>query len=234
MELVQLWPWIFTCICLLLFGLPSFTLIYISRQPAVDYLGTNLTSLTLIIPVVLACAHWSQYTHGPSKAAIVTALVVPSLILGFVAQTQTLGAGSYVDGLFSLDCDLLPAKAKLQLEWEHAQDFFIKCTNVTATKSNFSTDFLTNTFRIQDCAGYQEALAKNSKSWSYLQRMEENYACTGFCVPGKQLWSNGPHKDSCSVALANIFHYSVYPLADLVSNAMIVMLVPILIVSCCW
>lgn len=225
-PLVSMWPVVFTSICLLLFVLPSFMLIYISRQPATDYLGSNWTSITVVIPVVLALVHWHQHTNGPNKFAMIAGLAIPSLILVILGEKQQQGAGSNVQSLFSIDCEMLSEKAELQLEWEAAQAFWSKCTNDTVAKSKppVTSAFITQHFRIQDCTDYKDALALHPTTWPYLQSLEENYACTGFCTPGQQLWSKGPHKDSCSVALSKIYQYLVLPRAGKVMMTMFAVL----------
>lgn len=236
LQLMKMWPEVFTSICLLLFVLPSCTLIYVSRQPAVDLLGTNWTSVTAAIPLVILLSHWSQYRYGPNKNAIVAGLLIPSLILVFLGEKQSRGASTFVQSLFSVDCHMLPEKAELQLHWEAAQSFFTKCTNDTVANSKITvtTKFVADHFRIQDCADYSGALAVHHRSWTYLQSLEENYACTGFCVPGQQLWSKGPHKDSCSVALSKMYRYEVYPRAEQVAMSMLAVLFATVVGACCW
>jgi len=231
-----MWPMVFTSICLLLFVLPACTLIYITRQPAVDHLGTNWTSLTAVIPVVIALSHWSQHKYGPNKPAIVAGLLIPSLMLVILGEKQTVGAGHFAQEMFSIDCDMLPEKAELQLEWEAARAFFSKCNNDTVATSKIAVtrEFIAKNFRIQDCTDYPDALALHQGSWPYLQRLEENYFCTGFCVPGQQLWSKGPHKDSCSVALSKIFQYEVYPRAEKVAMSMFFVLLATMVGAVCW
>jgi len=209
---------------------PSFTLYYISKQPAVDYLVSDYTDAVWVVPVLIAVSHWYNSHYGPNRYAIAAALLLPSLLLLMLGVMTNEGASKYVQSLFSIDCDILAEKAALQLEWESANAFFKQCLNDTAaqkysTGKNYTTQFLESNFRITDCSGYQEVYAQHAKPWGYLQKLEENYACTGFCIPGRQLWAKGPTKDSCSVALSTVFKYFVGARSEKVMVMMFLVLI---------
>lgn len=208
-ELLRLFPMIFTTMCGIVFMVPCFTLWYLSRQPALGYFESDHTWVIVLVPAIVLLAHLYHTRCGPQRYITPCALMIPSIILFVIGLTVNSGSSDFVQSLFSLDCDIVPQKAHLQLEWEAAHAFFKQCLSDTATRSNFTTQFLADTFRIQDCTEYPAVQAKHDKTWGYLQKLEENYACSGFCIPGPQLWSSGPHKDSCSVAVSMIFKYFV-------------------------
>lgn len=202
-----------TITCLLAFMVPSWTLIWTSTEPAVAYWNGQCCGVLLIIPVLILGAHMYQVNHGPDRRAVMVA-VVPSaiLLLVMLAMEQT-NIGFYDQELFSIDCDAFPQKAALQLEWEAAKSFFTQClTDTAATDKSLTKDFLLQNFRIQDCTQYEEVYASHAKPWSYLSLLEERYGCTGFCIPGQQLWSKREHhKDSCSVEVSAAFRVFVAP-----------------------
>lgn len=223
--IAKMFPLIFTAVSVLVFMVPAFTLLYIARQPAVDFFMNDKSFAVLVIPFVIVLAHWWHVKYGPTKYATPLAVLIPIITLGVTGNLTQTGSSKYVQSLFSVDCDILPEKAHLQLEWEAAAQFFKKCVNDTTAKSSFNSEYLAKNFRIQDCTDYEPVFAKHSETWGYLQRLEENYACTGFCVPGQQLWSKGPHKDSCSVAVSMIFENFVSARSGRIFNMMLVLLI---------
>merc|ERR1719161_736105 len=206
----RMFPLVFTAVTVLVFMIPSFTLLYIARQPAVDYFVDDKSYLVFLIPIVIVLTHWFHVARGPNRYVTSMALIIPSLLLLLLGLLANRGSSMYVQSLFSIDCDIIPVKAHLQLEWESANAFFQKCLHDTAKTMNYSVPYLADNFRIQDCTDYSEAFQAHHGTWSYLQSLEENYACTGFCIPGQQLWTTGPHKDSCAVSVASVFQHIVW------------------------
>jgi hypothetical protein len=221
----RMFPLVFTAVTVLVFMIPSFTLLYIARQPAVDYFLDDKSYLVFLIPIVIVLTHWFHVARGPNRYVTSMALIIPSLLLLLLGLLANRGSSMYVQSLFSIDCDIIPVKAHLQLEWESANAFFQKCLHDTAKTTNYSVPYLADNFRIQDCTDYSEAFQAHHGTWSYLQSLEENYACTGFCIPGQQLWATGPHKDSCSVAVSMIFDNFVSTRSFKVTSLMLLVLV---------
>jgi len=220
----DMFPMAYTGVSVMLFMVPCFTLIYIMRQPAVNYLvndGNVQQSLLVLVPIVIVLSYFYHAKFGPNKYVTGLGLLIPAILLlveGMAVQSQSV---SFVQSLASIDCDILPQKAHLQLEWEAAHAFFQKCTKDTAATTNYTSEFLMKNFRIQDCNEYAKVQAAHASTWGYLQSLEENYACTGFCVPGAQLWFKGPHQDSCSVAVSMIFDVFVSARANKVVLVML-------------
>jgi hypothetical protein len=229
-AMMKMFPMAFTGVSVMVFMIPSFTLYHIMQLPAVNYLIKVPVELVFVVPFIILVFHGFHMTHGPSKYATPVAFLIPAILLMTLGILMNGGGHKYMQALYSIDCDMLPQKAHLQLEWEAASSFFKTCTTDTATKhSNFTAAFLASNFRIQDCTEYETVRAQHADSWGFLQSLEENYACTGFCIPGQQLWSKGPHKDSCSVAVSMIFKYFVQPRSEKVFLMMLLTMILTLI-----
>lgn len=229
---LKMFPSVFTAMAVMLFMIPAFTLFYIAKQPAVDYFIHDYTQVVFVIPVIIFLVHQFHIHNGPNK--FVTALLgmtLPAVILFVLSSITVEGSKSIIQSLFSIDCDMLPQKVHLQREWEAAESWFNTCIAQTALKShfNFTLKYIATEFRMQDCGGYEAIYDKHEKEWSYLRRLEENYMCTGFCVPSRQLWSKGPHKDSCSVAVSQIFKYFVSARSEKVQTIMMMIFLPTLV-----
>lgn len=197
-----------TTISLLLFMVPALTLIWVSTSPALEYWSATWLPMLLSIPVVILAVHFYQVKFGANQSAVGVALVLPSVVLMFMLLDAESHAGLKSQELFSISCDAFPEKETLQLEWEAAHDFFDQCiTDTAASNKGITKEVLTDNFSILDCTQYDEVYAKHASAWGYLSMLEEKYGCSGWCTPGQQLWSHGPHKDSCSDAVAAAFTY---------------------------
>lgn len=204
-------PTLFTVVAVMLFALPSWTLIWTSIEPAVAYWNTTECSWLLAIPLLILATHIYQVVFGANFFAVLVTLLAPSLLLVLMVMAKQASAGGLAQDLFSIDCHAFPGKASLELEWEAAHSFYAHCIFETAAKNNLSEAYLRDTFRIQDCETYPTVLRQHARTWGYLAQLEETSACTGWCIPGQQLWSRGPRQDSCSVAASAAFEFFVGP-----------------------
>lgn len=225
-HLLGMFHIIFTAIMVLVFLVPSCILLYIEQQPSVEYFLGHKAYWLAIVPIMIVLAHQYHKTYGPNRIITVASLLIPALVILILALMLNGGAAGHAQALFSIDCDMLGSKRYLQLEWEAADKFFTECVSQTAAKSNYSAEMIASKFRVQDCTHYQDAYKEHASSWSYLRYLEEEFHCTGFCTPGRQLWSKYDHKDSCSVAVSSLFKYMVGPRAIKISIHMILVLVP--------
>lgn len=203
---MRLFPIAFTLVCVLLFMVPTYLILYMVHNPVVTYWFSTAGWGCIIIPFVIGIVHMIHVMQGaPNKFAILLAIIVPSIILLIYADLALMRAMDLGQMLFSVDCDTLKEKRALQRSWEEAYDVFDKCITETAAQRNLTTAYLAENYRLQDCTEYPEHYAKHSKHWGYLRMLEETQYCSGFCTPGAHLWSKSPSKDSCSVAISSIF-----------------------------
>merc|ERR1719329_899698 len=113
-----IFPMGFSSVSALLFLVPSFTLIYISMQPALGPFVRPWAWMVLLIPLVLVIAHVYHVKRGPHRYITWAAVAVPSLLLMVLSGAAKASSSSNVQSLFSIDCDIMPEKVHLQLEWE--------------------------------------------------------------------------------------------------------------------
>jgi hypothetical protein len=222
----KIFPAAFTLISLCLFMVPVYLAVYSARHPAVRYFHGQWYYMLIIIPIIILVVHFYHIRNGPNRYVTNLAMLVPSFLLLLYGTHLLTNATSAADRMFSTDCTTMREKMQLQREWEAAESLYSSCLKSTAVSRNLSSAYLAKNFRVQDCTEYESALASHRREWNFLQYLEENQACTGFCKPGAQLWSSGPHKDSCSVAVASVFRYVVR------SNCLQVVVIS-LITLCC-
>jgi len=204
-----MFPAAFTLTSIVFFMLPVYLAVHAARQPVVKYFHGDWYYVLVVIPVIILIVHHFHMRNGPHRSITNLAVIVPSFLLLVYGTTSYTSASSKADRLFSTDCTTMSEKSHLQHEWEAAHLLYQTCLRSTAASRNLTTAYLGKTFRIQDCTEYQSAFQEHSRDWGYLQYLEQDHACTGFCIPGTQLWSKGPHQDSCAITVASVFRYIV-------------------------
>lgn len=224
-DMMKMFPPAFTMACALLFMVPTYMVIYISRSPVITYFSNQSYWILLVIPVIIAASHYVHVRGGvPNKYAVIGSLILPSLLLLIFANVEYVASVDKSDKLFSTDCDTFLLKRRLQNSWEAAYSVYMNCLNQTAVNSGRSIDELRSNFRIQDCSEYAGASRAHSREWSYLQHLEENNHCSGWCYHGVQLWSSAPTKDSCSTVVSSVYSLYVRPHASQICIVMLAVL----------
>lgn len=208
----RIFPAAFTMTLIILFFIPGYLAIYSARHPVVKYFHGEWYEkwyekdyILYPIPLLIAVVHFFHVHNGPNWFVTNLSLLIPSMLLLTVGTSLYTSATSNADRLFSTDCSTMWEKSHLQREWEAAHTLYRGCLKETAAARNLTKSYLAEKFNIEDCEEYKTALRKHWHDWSYLKHLEEDHACTGFCKPGEQLWSSGPHKDSCAIAVASVF-----------------------------
>lgn len=190
-SMLRLFPVLFTLCCGGLFLVPMCFVLSIGTSRELAYFWTPWHYVVAVIPLLIVGAHYIHMRSGtPNKAAVVTALVAPSLLLLVCANGQYLQATSMVDKLMSEDCDAFQSKQQLQNAWQAAYDLYTGCLNETSAAYGYDAAVLARHFRVQDCEEYPEAagLAGSSgaaspyaQDWTYLRYLEEHSFCSGWC-----------------------------------------------------
>jgi len=211
MTLRNTFPVGFSMLCTVLFMVPVYLAVYAARQPVIKYFHGEWYYILAIIPIIIVLVHNFHVRNGPNRYVTNLALLVPSTLLLIFGMHLYTSATSKAEKLFSTDCNTMLEKSHLQREWEVVDSLYQSCLKSSAASRHLNTTYLAANFRVQDCTEYQEAFPKHRRDWSYLQDLEEKHACSGFCAPGMQLWSKGPHQDSCAVTVASVFKYTVMP-----------------------
>jgi len=221
-NLLAVFPAAFTMVCSLLFILPLYTVISVANEPVVKYFSAQVSWVLLIIPVIIAVTHIIHVrTKVPNKYAVMATLIVPGFLLLIFANAEYVSAADKADKLFSTDCDTFSIKRELQREWEAAYSIYTQCLNSTAASSAYSIAQLQQNFRIQDCEEYPAALKSHKRAWNYLQYLEENNHCSGWCYHGQQIWSSQVTKDGCAITVSSVYKLYVRPNAGEVCLIMI-------------
>jgi len=225
MDLKRIFPVAFTMMCAMVFIPALFIVMRYTRDPMISYFAGYMSWILLGIPVLLGAVHFVHARWGsPNKYAVMLGALVPSILLLVFSFSNALSARDRANQLFSTDCYAFAEKQHLQLAWEAADEFLAACLKTTVSRTNYSLPVLERAFRIQDCKGYYAARTKHSVEWAYLEYLEENGACSGWCSHRKQLWSVKHSKTSCSVAVSFFYKFHVASRAVSITVLMVITL----------
>lgn len=221
LDLKALFPPAFTLICVLLFVLPTAMLVYILRSPMVAPFTDMKCYILLLNPVIIAVVHLVHTTKkAPSKWGVISAIFIPAVLLMFISVKAMKDSGKVGNKLLSDDCEDFKPKAQIQRTWEAAYMAFDSCLNHTGMTATMPSALIMQSFRLPDCSEYSAVKAQSGQGWKYLQSLEQNEGCAGWCYPGQQLWSTGPAKDSCASSVAAAMKYFVKPHCQMVIQIM--------------
>jgi len=223
----------FTAITSILFGTCTWLLLRVGIDPALSYFHIYWHWGVTLIPAAITGVHVVHMRRGrPTKYTIAVGLALPSVILLFYGHLQYQSALEKTTKLSVSDCGAFSEKRDLQRSWEAAHELYMSCINETHLATGHPRDALLQRFRLPDCEEYESALyglGRNQEShfreWTYLQHLEEEQLCVGWCYQGRQLWSNYKGgRDACSKAVARVYSAYAGPRASQVATIMFVLL----------
>jgi len=240
LDAFRLLPLSFTAITSILFGACMWLLLRVTADPALFYFHTHWYWGMTLIPAAITGVHVVHTRQGkPTKYTLAFGIILPSLILLFYGNLQYMSAFEKTTKLSVSDCGAFIEKRDLQRSWEAAHRLYMSCINDTHVATGHPRDVLLQRFRLPDCEEYEGALYGDGYhkeahvwEWTYLQRLEEEEMCAGWCYQGRQLWSHKKGaRDACSKAVARVFASYASPRASQVLSMMLVVLASIGVVT---
>lgn len=215
-DMLGLFPLLFTLVCCLLFLFPSFLLAKIGWNLTASYwqpFGAVMTLSLALVPLIIVGAHVIHARKMvPVKKVVIFGIFVPATIIILMADMFYESSWRKAQDLADRDCDAFQGKRDLQNSWEVAYYIYESCLNQTNVVSGYTRAQLQKNFRLDDCEDYSmisDEYQAYKYDWLYLEHLEKSLACSGWCYPGQQLWSKQTVKDDCSSSVSNSFYYFV-------------------------
>lgn len=199
----ELYPSLLTLALFAIFGFAIITGVRLSNDPnAIFWVGRSGYAL-LAIPVLLVLAHIAQsYKRAPMYSPVIASICLPPLIAVVVGFTYSVPVEEVVARLLSSDCTTFRQKFHIEQAYKEASSFYDDCLAAQAKNSSTTVEAVRADMVISQCPGYNPEASGYSKEWAYLQRLEEDEFCAGWCFDGEgALWTHNPITwDSCSYA----------------------------------
>lgn len=183
--------------CWLLFSWPVITGLHLSYDDNITYwFGSSLFWWMIPIPFWFLAVYAVKIILRPKKSLIMGSMVIPSVVIFLLGGMLMSKSGHLASKLRNRDCGTFPLIHKLEMSLWDAQEKRKECLS-TATHPNVL---------FSSCKLYESGLKEeeNERHWPYLEYLESQFECTGFCIPGEPIWmySKEAGKDPCASALA--------------------------------
>lgn len=214
----SIWPHFYTCACLAVYGLPSITLAHLATDESVAFwIGPYgyYAPLTLVFILFLHAVHLKL--GKPRLVPVIFSSVVPAALLFALANEHLLATKSKAQMLLSKDCRTFPLKGDVHRSWVVASKVFDECVNRTAQEFQRSPESVRTIRRFQDCREWtperSDPWEKHRRTWKYLQQLETEHHCSGWCFQAAPVWTYEKPKDACSVSAGAVLMAKVAPAA---------------------
>lgn len=210
----------------LLFSYPIITAWSLGHDDNIVYwFGSFVFWWTLPILPFFVIIFAVQVVVRPRKSLILGTIIIPSVTIFLLGGMLQGKAGHLADKLRNRDCGTFPKIRKLELSLFDAQEKHKECLQ-TALHENVPFN------GCSDYKKWEDEKDEYEKDWAYLEYMEANFECTGFCTSAAPLWMYPKEagKDPCAAALASHLESKV------MSSTLQLMGYPIFLVfaSVCW
>lgn len=207
-ENIFVWTMVFCCFTL--FSYPFVQSCYLGSQTNIQFWLGRQGEIALFVPVIFAGFYVIQERLGtPRRVLVIVSTLVPSVIFILIGNSYYAGSQSVANRLLSTDCTTFIEKRELDRAWFMAHAFYMDCLRKLAHGPLLRIEDAMKVYRIHHCEEYDQAYEQYETEWSYLSYVEENHLCSGWCQVGPRLWSFRDAKDSCSVAVGNVFESEV-------------------------
>lgn len=155
---------------------------------------------TVPVPLIFIVVYILQTRNGrPKRPFLLLSIIVPSVIFFLVGVSLKFKAKRLQDQLQSVDCSVIPKLRHVYHAAEDARRLYAEC-NPTNER-----------MIIQTCPKYGDWLDEDKdrkKTWMYLEYLEENSGCSGFCIAGNRpLWhfkEDAEVRDACAPCVAAV------------------------------
>jgi len=199
----ELFPSLLTIALFAIFGSSIVNGVRLAQEPNAKYWVGQAGYAVIAIPPLLIISHLVQsYYRRPLYLAIVFSCAVPplmSLIVGFMYMEPVNEA---VSRLLSTDCTTFHTKFHIQQAYLAANTFYDDCLVAQAKNTSTTVEAVKKNMVITQCPGYNPQAAGYPREWAYLQALEKQENCAGWCFDGESaLWTHNPrYWNSCSSA----------------------------------
>jgi len=158
-------------------------------------------------------------------------LILPSVLVFLICEVQVRTLSGQGAVLMSSDCETFQSKAKVEQAWWSAHALLQSCAEELAEKTGSSISETMGLVSIRECRGYKEGFRQHGKEWTYIDSIEKEHHCGGWCSVGPPLFNlQSRVVDSCSVAVAHVVAGNISLLSYQVTSYAAVLLVSVSLV----
>jgi hypothetical protein len=218
---------------------PVCLLCLLHSKPAVRYWFGHWTIVTAagVVLWIIFCNVALKTGYIRRGLAAIVAVVIPSATLAGVCQVQAWQFSEVSAALVSSDCSSFGEKAMVQRAWQVAFDLKVTCTLALANATGVTPQDASRVLDMRDCPDYPYLAKKLGSEFAFLEHLEKNYHCGGWCTPARPIWRSTVKtvQDSCSLSFGRALggnisllgiQITIYSLILLGSASLLLLLAP--------
>lgn len=209
----NLWPHAFTMAGFAIFGAPVIFGVHLAQDASVKFWIGPFGWITLVIPFLIVVCHLVHLKVGrPNQLALIFSTVIPATILLIVANIHLMGMKVIGSQLASTDCINYRDKLDVERAWGAAAVLYRECLTRTADENKIRFEDGMQIFRLPECEEYHaqpDKYAEYRDTWNYLQSLEEEQQCSGWCQESTPIWTFNAVTDSCSYAAGTVLKVKI-------------------------
>mmetsp|Transcript_43353 Transcript_43353/g.119946 ORF Transcript_43353/g.119946 Transcript_43353/m.119946 type:complete len:303 (-) Transcript_43353:112-1020(-) len=177
-----------TLVLLLVFGIPCVSCTLMTTQSSVAYWIGNSGFYTSA-----CCFLWILLGHhvffsSARRFVVIQLLVLPGIAFVLVAHSHRLVALDVEEQLVVQDCVAFPGKHRLERAWNEANAILEACVDNQIRITGSPRHEVERNSVVQRCPGYAEGSKEWGRDWDYLQALETEERCSGWCEYRRALW----------------------------------------------
>lgn len=207
---LKMFPTVFLLFCAVIFVMPIYLILIIGGDINVRKWFPHISFLVMLLPVLYIITFFVHYFSRRPSRILITLSLIGSCVMLLIISDVFLFQAYHKAPMFasSLDCASWGDKREVQDQWKLARSFYASCMATKAKTESVAFAAAVHDYRIQDCPDYAEEMAKHP-DWAYLQALEENEQCAGWCNVEEPMWTRSVVQDACSPVVAQILREKV-------------------------
>mmetsp|Transcript_24050 Transcript_24050/g.55542 ORF Transcript_24050/g.55542 Transcript_24050/m.55542 type:complete len:252 (+) Transcript_24050:148-903(+) len=192
-------------LAVLLFVYPCIVLILFSANATTRYWHGHWPGYAILALMVwIAINLWAvTETFIHAMTGMITMLLLPAFVILIMCQLSWMQLQDTAPLLSASDCTSLAPKAHLNEAWIAANQLLVTCAEDLANLTGAPVEEKRQITVLSSCQEYKRKLDTWEREWTYLERLEVDSGCGGFCAPGRPIWGLAPGvQDKCADAAA--------------------------------
>lgn len=189
-------------------------------QDVMYWFGTYVFWWTIPIPFGFIGVFYYHLRRGRLKRGVLLgSVIIPCVIFFLLGTSLRFKSERLRDHLLSIDCQTFPQMKELEDASKEATQLYDKC-------NPRDYDIL-----FPACPDFKKWSkdTDNEKTWSYLQHLETNCLCTGFCKSGiKPIWTHTKEwsHDPCAMCVVSAIDAHIWRVGEqMMAEGLIILMV---------
>jgi len=156
-----------------------------SNKESVYFVGYGAYA-AIAVPLLICVLHVAQrFMRTPPKLLFVGSFWIPAMVFVIIGAVYMNNARKHHSGLEPSSCMDASEGGELEKAYAVAYELAANC--------KFSTGAVAPT-SVMGCPGYKEAKEEWQTEFAFLQKLESQHPCGGFCKGGVRLWYGAGHQ----------------------------------------